>query len=41
MQGRAEFFAPETLMVPSSGLPPRITNLSIDVSVRKVAEEGG
>jgi hypothetical protein len=27
MQGSAEFFAPETLMVPSSGLPPRITNL--------------
>src|ERR1039458_9416246 len=29
MQGRAEFFAPETLMVPRRGLPPRTTNLSI------------
>src|SRR5882757_4415032 len=30
MQGRAEFFAPETLMVPRRGLPPRTTNLSIE-----------
>src|SRR3984957_12973370 len=29
MQGRAEFFAPETLMVPRRGLPPRTTNLSM------------
>src|ERR1700749_4513438 len=29
MHGSAEFFAPETLRVPRSGLPPRITNLSI------------
>jgi len=29
MQGRAEFFAPETLIVPRSGFPPRTTNLSI------------
>src|SRR5580658_9109134 len=29
MHGSAEFFAPETLMVPRRGLPPRITNLSI------------
>src|SRR5579871_3161698 len=29
MQGRAEFLAPETLMVPRRGLPPRTTNLSI------------
>src|SRR2546423_15469330 len=29
MQGRAPFLAPLTLIVPSSGLPPRITNLSI------------
>src|SRR5665213_4394229 len=30
MQGRAEFLAPETRMVPTRGLPPRITNLSIE-----------
>ena len=30
MQGSAEFFAPETRMVPTSGLPPRMTNLSMD-----------
>src|SRR5277367_6396565 len=29
MQGSAEFFAPLTRIVPSSGLPPRITNLSM------------
>src|SRR5271156_2226378 len=29
MQGRAEFLAPETLMVPRRGLPPRTTNLSM------------
>src|SRR5580704_13997963 len=29
MQGRAEFFAPETLIVPRRGFPPRTTNLSI------------
>src|ERR1700679_636532 len=29
MQGNAEFFAPDTRMVPSSGFPPRMTNLSI------------
>jgi hypothetical protein len=29
MQGRAEFLAPETLMVPRRGFPPRTTNLSI------------
>jgi hypothetical protein len=29
MQGSAEFLAPEILMVPRSGLPPRTTNLSI------------
>src|ERR1039457_1153793 len=29
MHGSAEFFAPETLMVPRRGLPPRTTNLSI------------
>ena len=29
MQGNAEFFAPLTRMVPSSGLPPRTTNLSM------------
>ena len=29
MQGSAEFLAPETRIVPTSGLPPRITNLSI------------
>jgi len=27
MQGMAEFFAPEILMVPRRGLPPRTTNL--------------
>src|SRR3954464_4401075 len=32
MQGRAEFFAPEMRTVPTSGLPPRITNLSMEVS---------
>src|ERR1700693_3065874 len=31
MHGRAEFLAPETLMVPRRGLPPRTTNLSIDL----------
>src|ERR1700722_1709065 len=39
MQGRAEFFAPETLMVPSSGFPPRTTNLSIPSSLRGFAVE--
>ena len=29
MHGSAEFFAPETRMVPTSGLPPRMTNLSM------------
>jgi hypothetical protein len=29
MQGSAEFLAPETRMVPTSGLPPRMTNLSM------------
>src|SRR5579871_3752582 len=29
MQGSAEFFAPETRMVPRRGFPPRTTNLSI------------
>jgi hypothetical protein len=29
MQGSAEFFAPDMRMVPTSGLPPRITNLSM------------
>src|SRR5580692_6749030 len=29
MQGRAEFLAPLTRIVPSSGLPPRMTNLSM------------
>jgi len=29
--GRAEFFAPETLMVPRRGLPPRTTNLSMEI----------
>jgi hypothetical protein len=29
MQGSAEFFAPLTRIVPSSGFPPRITNLSM------------
>ena len=31
MQGSAEFFAPETRIVPTSGLPPRMTNLSIEM----------
>jgi hypothetical protein len=31
MHGRAEFFAPETLMVPRRGLPPRTTNLSMRI----------
>jgi hypothetical protein len=31
MQGSAEFFAPETLMVPRRGFPPRTTNLSIEL----------
>jgi len=31
MQGRAEFFAPEILMVPRRGLPPRTTNLSMGI----------
>jgi hypothetical protein len=31
MQGSAEFFAPETRTVPTSGLPPRMTNLSMKV----------
>jgi hypothetical protein len=31
MQGSAEFFAPETLMVPRRGLPPRTTNLSMRI----------
>src|SRR5512140_1228035 len=30
MQGGAAFFAPETRTVPTSGLPPRITNLSME-----------
>jgi hypothetical protein len=29
MQGRAEFFAPDTRMVPESGVPPVIRNLSM------------
>jgi hypothetical protein len=29
MQGSAEFLAPETRTVPTSGLPPRMTNLSM------------
>jgi hypothetical protein len=29
MQGRAEFLAPDTWIVPISGLPPRITYLSM------------
>jgi hypothetical protein len=29
MAGKAAFLAPLTRMVPSSGFPPRITNLSI------------
>jgi len=29
MHGSAEFLAPEILIVPRRGLPPRITNLSI------------
>src|ERR1035438_1048950 len=29
MQGRAEFLAPDMRTVPTSGFPPRITNLSI------------
>jgi len=32
MHGNAEFLAPDTLIVPTSGLPPRITNLSIEKS---------
>src|SRR5712692_9538709 len=32
MAGRAAFLAPLTRMVPTSGLPPRITNLSIRLS---------
>ena len=31
MQGSAEFFAPETRIVPMSGLPPRMTNLSMNI----------
>src|ERR1700679_2553844 len=31
MQGSAEFLAPEVLMVPRRGLPPRTTNLSIQL----------
>jgi hypothetical protein len=31
MQGRAEFLAPETLMIPRRGLPPRTTNLSMEI----------
>jgi hypothetical protein len=31
MQGSAEFYALETRMVPTSGLPPRITNLSVKI----------
>src|ERR1035438_9682262 len=30
MQGSAELLAPETRMVPTSGLPPRMTNLSME-----------
>ena len=30
MQGSAEFLAPETRIVPVSGLPPRMTNLSMN-----------
>jgi hypothetical protein len=30
MQGRAAFFAPLTRTVPSSGSPPRMTNLSMN-----------
>src|SRR5580658_5591056 len=40
MQGRAEFFAPETLMVPSSGFPPRTTNLSIGLVYREAVWRG-
>src|SRR6185312_14271332 len=36
--GRAAFFAPLTRMFPSSGLPPRITNLSIRFSGTYTAE---
>src|ERR1700710_1085643 len=38
MQGRAEFFAPETLMVPRRGLPPRTTNLSITYYLRDLLQ---
>jgi hypothetical protein len=30
MQGNAEFFAPEMRTVPTSGFPPRMTNLSMN-----------
>ena len=33
MAGSAAFLAPLTRIVPSSGLPPRITNLSIRPSI--------
>src|SRR5579863_2280243 len=33
MQGSAEFFAPDTRMVPTSGLPPRMTNLSMELTL--------
>ena len=33
MQGSAAFFAPLTRTVPSSGSPPRITNLSMNESL--------
>jgi hypothetical protein len=41
MQGRAEFLAPEILMVPRSGFPPRTTNLSIWLVYRAGAINGG
>ena len=37
IEGNAEFFAPETRMVPTSGLPPRMTNLSIKESSQLTA----
>src|ERR1700733_4141837 len=41
MHGNAEFFAPETLMVPRRGLPPRTTNLSIPAVYERVTRKAG